>query len=71
MPQDNRRARPVYAIVPRSDGRDHWMRVGSAFANRDGSETILLDAVPLGGKLQVRSYELRDAAPTKHEAEAV
>ena len=71
MQQENRRARPVYAIVPRSDGRDHWMRVGSAFANRDGSETILLDAVPLGGKLQVRSYELRGASPAQRGAEAI
>jgi hypothetical protein len=61
MDSGNRRPRAVYAVVPRADGRDHWLRVGSAFTNRDGSETILLDAVPIAGKLQIRDYQPRDA----------
>jgi hypothetical protein len=47
----------VYAIYePKNDGRDRarWVRVGVAFANRDGSLNVLLDALPLSGRLQIR-----------------
>lgn len=70
MQQATRRLRAVYAVVPRADGRDHFMRVGSAFPNRDGSETILLDAVPLTGKLHVRTYQLRDENQGNPQARA-
>lgn len=45
--------RPVYAIVER-DGRTFWPRVGTAFDNADGSVTVKLDAIPVGGKLQIQ-----------------
>lgn len=50
----------VYAIIERKDGQKAiWVRVGAAFQNRDGSQTLLLDAFPIGtNKLQVR--ELRE-----------
>jgi hypothetical protein len=44
----------VYSVVERSKGRRSWVRIGTAFQNRDGSLTIRLDAVPLSGQLQVR-----------------
>ena len=31
-----------------------WVRAGSAFVNKDGSLNILLDVLPLDGKLHVR-----------------
>lgn len=62
MESNSRRARAVYAVVPKPEGKDVWLRVGSAFENRDGSTTVLLDAVPVGGKLQIRDYQPRDAA---------
>jgi hypothetical protein len=31
-----------------------FSRVGTAFVNKDGSLNIYLDAIPLGGKIQVR-----------------
>ena len=31
-----------------------WRRVGSAFNNPNGSMTVLLDAVPLSGKLVIK-----------------
>jgi hypothetical protein len=52
----------VYAIVNKPDGRDLFMRVGNAFPNRDGSLTLLLDAIPMSGKLQVRDYQPREQA---------
>ncbi|MBI2962675.1 MAG: hypothetical protein HYY35_02880 [Deltaproteobacteria bacterium] len=47
----------VYAIYEsKSEGRDRsrWVRVGVAFDNRDGSLNVLLDALPLSGRLQIR-----------------
>ncbi len=44
----------VYAIVDRKD-KNHWVKVGAAFTNRDGSVTVYLDALPIGtNRLQVR-----------------
>ena len=39
----------VYAVIRRS-GRKHWLRIGIAFVNRDGSLNVRLDAVPLTGQ---------------------
>jgi hypothetical protein len=47
----------VYAIYEsKTEGREHsrWVRVGVAFDNRDGSVNVLLDAIPLSGRLQIR-----------------
>ncbi|MBL8635257.1 MAG: hypothetical protein JNM40_18675 [Myxococcales bacterium] len=44
----------VYSVAERGKGRRSWIRIGTAFPNRDGSLTIRLDAVPLSGQLQVR-----------------
>jgi hypothetical protein len=70
MENSSKRFRAVYAVVPKQDGKDLWLRVGSAFENRDGSETVLLDAVPIGGKLQIRDYQPRDAAAQRNGEEA-
>jgi hypothetical protein len=56
-------------VVPKPEGKDVWLRVGSAFENRDGSVTVLLDAVPMGGKLQIRDYQPRDALAHQPPAE--
>jgi hypothetical protein len=50
----------VYTVVQKGDGKEIWLRVGSAFTNRDGSLSVLLDAVPTNGKLQVREYMPRE-----------
>lgn len=46
----------VFAINQSKDGEKRfWTRIGVAFTNRDGSTTLLLDALPLGtNTLQVR-----------------
>jgi len=50
----------VYAIYEtKGEGRERsrWVRVGVAFDNKDGSLNVLLDALPLTGRLQIRSRE--------------
>ncbi len=46
----------VFAIPESKDGeKPFWTRIGVAFTNRDGSITLVLDALPLGtNRLQVR-----------------
>lgn len=56
----SKRVKAVYTIVPKPDGKDVWLRVGSAFPNRDGSLTVLLDALPVSGRLQVREQRPRE-----------
>lgn len=51
----------VYTIVEK-EGWDKgiWIRVGTAFENRDGSQNIILDALPLNGRLQVRDRKPKE-----------
>lgn len=59
MPKDTRKRFDVLQPIERKDRGTYWMRVGTAFMNRDGSMNIYLDALPISGKLQVR--EAREA----------
>ncbi len=36
-----------------------FRRVGTGFVNKDDSLTVLLDALPVGGKLHIRDIEPR------------
>lgn len=55
----------VYTVVEGKDDKSFWRQVGVAFLNRDGSINILLDALPVNGKLQIR-----DAETAGHAGEA-
>lgn len=47
--------REVWTVCPRGEGKkDYWLRIGTAFENRDGSWSIVLDALPTNNKLIVR-----------------
>lgn len=35
-----------------------WTKVGVAFTNRDGTVSIVLDVVPLDGRVQLRPKEV-------------
>lgn len=54
----------VWSITERN-GREYWTRVGASFVNRDGSRTLLLDALPMNGKLQVRPPSEDSLAPRR------
>jgi hypothetical protein len=59
---DSKAKRPlaVYTVINKGEGKDIWLRVGSAFENRDGSTSVVLDALPVGGRLQIREYQPRE-----------
>ena len=49
----------VFAIIERANSeKAYWLKIGSAFVNRDLSINVVLDAVPLNGsKLQIRERD--------------
>ena len=44
----------VFNVIEGKDGKSRWVRVGSAFVNRDGSINAFLDVFPREWKLQIR-----------------
>jgi hypothetical protein len=45
----------AYHIIERKGlEKPVWSRIGVAFVNRDGSINVMLDELPLDGRLQVR-----------------
>jgi hypothetical protein len=39
-----------------------WVTIGASFLNKDGSASVLLDALPVNGKLQLRTPKATDAS---------
>jgi len=65
--------RVVYTIIAKPSGKV-WLKIGAAFINRDGSENVLLDAMPVNGQLQIRDYVPLDGSRKRareREAEAL
>jgi hypothetical protein len=53
----------VFGLSERKDKgetRSTFTRVGIAFVNRDNSINLYLDAIPIGGKLQLRDFDEPD-----------
>ena len=68
---EKRKRFDILQPIERKDRSTFWMRLGTAFENRDGSLNLYLDALPLGGKLQVReSRETEEDADAPAEAKA-
>lgn len=45
----------AYNVIDRPGLRSRiWSRIGMAWLNRDGSINVVLDALPLGGRIQLR-----------------
>ncbi len=59
----NPQARKVFKIlcpIERKDGTTFWLRVGTAFPNRDQSINLYLDVLPANQKLQLRELDEED-----------
>ena len=56
--------REVFTIIRGAgvEGKDKWVRVGTSWTNRDGSEDVLLYALPVNGKLQLRTPKPKEKA---------
>jgi len=44
----------VSPTVNEKSGKKYWVRLGSAYRNRDGSTNVYLDALPTNRQLQIR-----------------
>jgi len=56
---DSAQRKDVFTVIDKGEGKKaYWCKVGSAWENQDGSWNIVLDALPLNGKLNMRDpYE--------------
>lgn len=51
----------VYAISDRGENeKSTWSKIGVAFVNRDESLNVILDAIPLTGKIHIRDRKSID-----------
>jgi len=56
-----KKALAVFAVVEKENRNAIWIRVGSAFTNRDGSVNLYLDAFPIGtNRLQIREQRFEE-----------
>ena len=61
----NIKIRDVYVITDREDGeKSRWSKIGVAFVNKDDSINVILDAIPITGKIHIRE---RTPKPEKQE----
>jgi len=65
--------KPVKAVFTVIEGknldRPIFRRIGTAFTNRDDSLNVILDALPVSGRLHIRDAEVRrDAHQGRKEA---
>ena len=60
----------VICPVEGKNGKTFWIRIGSAFTNRDGSTNVYLNAYPTSGKLQIREMDDRDRQPQSADSRA-
>lgn len=44
----------AYTIKEREGQKAIWTKIGAAWVNKDGSLNVVLDALPLDGKLHLR-----------------
>lgn len=44
----------VYHITEREGKKAIWTRIGIAFTNKDNSINVILNSIPLDGRLQIR-----------------
>ena len=57
----NTERKAVYTI--RNEGeQSYWTKIGVAFVNSDGSFNVLLDAVPVNGRLHIRDFPAAEEA---------
>jgi hypothetical protein len=63
------RMKGVWSIVENDRmERPIWIRLGTAFVNRDNSLNVYLDAMPTNARLHIRDLEVKTAADEKAPA---
>ena len=62
----------VYTIVERqgAEKKSYWVRIGSAFVNKDQSLNVKLDAMPVNGALHIREVDEEELERARARREA-
>ena len=47
------KTRPVFVVKNPTDEPEKWLRVGTAFLNKDGSLNVELDVIPVSGVVRI------------------
>lgn len=56
----------VYAVQEgKEEGKSFWTKIGTAFENKDGSLNVLLNCLPLNGKIHIRDKKEKDESNEK------
>jgi hypothetical protein len=50
----------AYSVTQTSETKSRWSDIGVAFTNRDGSINVLLNALPLDGKIVLQQPKVKE-----------
>ena len=50
----------VFVINEVKEGKSNWARIGVAFVNKDQSLNVVLDAIPMTGKIHIRDRKVAE-----------
>ena len=67
-PMQNGRMKTVYTIVEKSPEKKYWVRIGTAWVNRDNSLNVFLDAHPANNQLHIRDADPNGYQPRREPA---
>ena len=59
----------AYSVAGGTGDKDRWRAVGAAFINKEDSITVMLDALPISGKIVLMPPKERDAEPPRGAAD--
>ena len=52
-----KKRKAVYTIIDREgNSKSYWLRLGTAYVNRDESLTVYLNALPVNNRLHIRDF---------------
>jgi hypothetical protein len=61
-------AMTVFTIIEKKGyEKPIWVKIGACFPNRDGSLNVFLDALPINGRMQIRSRKPGAKPQEQHE----
>ena len=52
----------VYTIVEKEGQKAFWLKIGTAFVNKDESLNVYLNALPINGELNIREPKPKEAS---------
>lgn len=65
---DHRPHKEVFTIIERENAKPFWARIGIGFINRDNSINLILDGLPVNGRLHVRDARASQRKEEVHDA---